>query len=269
MRERMTAGQTKEARETRSRAISVGCAGWSIPPRYAHEFDTLGSHLHRYSQIFNCCEINSSFRRNHKPVTWQRWAASVPHDFRFSVKVPRTITHEARLKCAPELLIDFLEQIRYLDSKLGPLLLQTPPSLEFEIGLVSGFFSLLRQYYAGEVVCEPRHGSWFLDRADHCLQEFHVGRVASDPACVAKAADTGGSQRLAYFRLHGSPRLYYSRYPEQFVKRLAKNVTKIVATSRAWCMFDNIASGSAFENALQLRREFSIDRNCTVERDPD
>ncbi len=258
----MVTVQGSQTAETGSHAARVGCAGWSIPPRYAHQAATLGSHLQRYSRVFNCCEINSSFRRNHKPATWQRWTAPVPGDFRFSVKVPRAITHEAKLKSAPELLTDFLQQVRYLDEKLGPLLIQTPPSLEFEIGAVSEFFSLLRQHYSGDVVCEPRHSSWFLDRADQCLQEFQVARAASDPACVPKAADTGGFQTLAYFRLHGSPRPSYSRYPEEFVKRLAKKLERVATTRRVWCVFDNTASGWAFENALQVTRGLGIAGNC-------
>lgn len=247
--------------------IRVGCAGWSIPPRYANEFESFGSHLQRYSQVFKCCEINSSFRRIHKPATWQRWAASVPRDFRFSVKVPKTITHEAKLKCAPELLTDFLQQVRYLDGMLGPLLVQTPPNLEFEIGPVSDFFSLLRQHYTGDVVCEPRHSSWFRDRAEQCLRKFQVARAASDPACVPQAADTGGFPTQAYFRLHGSPRPYYSRYPEEFVETLARKLKNLASKSEVWCVFDNTAAGWAFENALQLSRELRIAENCRVEPD--
>jgi Protein of unknown function DUF72 len=103
--------------------------------------------------------------------------------FRFSLKVPRAITHDAKLKCAPEQLTDFLQQVRYLDGKLGPLLVQTPPSLEFEIGLVSEFFALLRQHHSGDVACEPRHSSWFLERADQCLQKFSGGPGRLGP-CV-------------------------------------------------------------------------------------
>src|ERR1700685_3440989 len=105
-------------------AVRVGCAGWSIPPRSASNFIGLGSHLHRYSQVLNCCEINSSFRRAHKPETWKRWGASVAPDFHFSVKMPRSITHDAKLSCAPEVLAEFLQQIRALGDNLGPVLVQ-------------------------------------------------------------------------------------------------------------------------------------------------
>jgi uncharacterized protein YecE (DUF72 family) len=238
-----------------SAAVRVGCAGWAIPPRYAHQFVGVGSHLQRYAQVLNSGEINSSFHRVHKTATWQRWAASVPGDFSFSVKMPKAITHDAKLKCSGELLTEFLQHIRSLNDRLGPVLVQTPPSLEFESQYVSRFFSLLRQLYLGDVVCEPRHSSWFVDAGDRCLSDFQVTRVASDPACVPAAANPGGLRTLVYFRLHGSPRPYYSRYPDELLKALARKIKKLTENARVWCVFDNTASGWAIENALALRTE--------------
>src|SRR5580692_8694648 len=141
--------------------VRVGCAGWSIPRQAGAHFVSIGSHLKRYSQVFNCCEINSSFYRPHKKETWERWAGSVPSDFRFSVKAPRTITHEAKLNCISEVLTTFLGQINFLREKLGPVLIQLPPSLEFDHTRARQFLSLLRGSFSGDVVWEPRHRSWF------------------------------------------------------------------------------------------------------------
>ena len=77
--------------------VRIGRAGWGVPRHVVLQFPPGSDRLNRYSQVFSCCEINSSFYRPHRVATWQRWAASVPCDFRFAVKVPRTITHEARL----------------------------------------------------------------------------------------------------------------------------------------------------------------------------
>lgn len=191
------------------RQVRVGCAGWTIPRHASLAFPVGLNHLNRYSQVFNCCEINSSFYRPHKITTWQRWAASVPYEFRFSVKVPRTITHEAKLVGSSKLLLNFLDQIRHLNDKLGAILVQLPPSLEFNSEQATAFFSHLRRHYIEDVVCEPRHRSWFTDRADKTLRDFEIARVASDPACMPIASTPGGATALAYFRLHGSPRTYY------------------------------------------------------------
>jgi uncharacterized protein YecE (DUF72 family) len=234
-------------------SVRVGCAGWGIPREAASHFISAGHHLERYSQVFNACEINSSFYRPHKKETWERWARSVPANFQFSVKAPKTITHDARLDCRSEVLSTFLEQIRYLREKLGPVLVQLPPSLAFDHARASKFLSLLRASFSGDVVWEPRHGSWFDDEADDLLKEFQIARAVADPACVPASNRPGGLASLVYFRLHGSPRRYYSTYSDDFLKKLGVRLASLVAGARVWCVFDNTASGSAIQNALELR----------------
>jgi uncharacterized protein YecE (DUF72 family) len=242
-----------EERRISSRSpVRVGCAGWGIPKHATTSFGSVGSHLDRYSQVFNSCEINSSFNRPHKKETWERWASSVPAEFRFSVKAPRTITHEAKLNCSSEVLSAFLEQIKFLGDKLGPVLIQLPPSLEFDRVRAGVFLTLLRKEYAGDVVWEPRHESWFSKRVDDLLKEFHVARVAADPACAPTPRQPAGRTILAYFRLHGSPRRYYSAYSEDFLDDLSAQVTSLARRAQVWCVFDNTASGAATQNALAL-----------------
>jgi uncharacterized protein YecE (DUF72 family) len=233
--------------------IRIGCAGWSVPKESAAHFVSAGTHLERYAQVFNFSEINSSFYRSHKKETWDRWAKSVPSQFRFSVKAPRAITHEARLNCSTEALLPFLRQISFMCEKLGPVLIQLPPSLEFEHALTERFLSLLRENYSGDVVWEPRHKSWFKNRVNDLLKEFQIARVAADPACVPAAAHPGGFANIAYFRLHGSPRLYYSAYSNDFLNAMALESANLAAKARVWCVFDNTASGSAIRNALELK----------------
>ncbi len=80
--------------------IRIGCAGWSIRSNQSTLFGEGGSQLARYATCFDCVEINSSFYRSHQRKTYARWAAEVPDDFRFSVKLPKSITHQARLRDA-------------------------------------------------------------------------------------------------------------------------------------------------------------------------
>jgi uncharacterized protein YecE (DUF72 family) len=236
-----------------SSAIRIGCAGWNIPKESAKGFPADGSHLQRYSRVLNAMEINSSFYRPHKHETWKRWAETVPPDFQFSVKAPKSISHEARLNCGPELLLPFLDQINCLGDKLGPVLVQLPPSLEFDPTVATKFLSLLRANFCGDIVCEPRHKTWFADRTTKVLKDFRVVRVAADPACVPAAAFPGGDASLAYFRLHGSPRLYYSSYADEFLDRLAAQLTGLAERMPVWCIFDNTALGFAMQNALELK----------------
>ncbi len=233
-------------------SIRIGCAGWNIRRDADRHFPSAGSHLEHYSQAFNCCEINSSFYRPHRETTWQRWATTVPEDFQFSVKAPKAITHIAALDgCSVELKF-FLQQIHFLGDKLGPVLFQLPPSFQFEPKRVTKFLSLLRKHFSGDVVWEPRHETWFNESANKLLEEFKIARVAADPACVAEASQPGGNGDLIYFRLHGSPRTYYSSYSDEFLGRLYLQLEKLKTRSRVWCIFDNTALGFATFNALHL-----------------
>jgi uncharacterized protein YecE (DUF72 family) len=73
--------------------LHIGCAGWSLPRESWPHFAGTGTHLQRYAGQLNAAEINSSFYRPHQPATYERWAERVPTHFRFSVKLPKTITH--------------------------------------------------------------------------------------------------------------------------------------------------------------------------------
>jgi uncharacterized protein YecE (DUF72 family) len=216
------------------------------------------SALERYTREFDAVEVNSSFYRHHRESTWARWAASTPDDFRFAVKLPRAITHEAKLDVAGsrDVLDRFLGEVAQLGGKLGPLLVQLPPSLEFDAARATAFLDELRTRHDGDVVLEPRNASWFEEAADELLVHWRIARVAADPAKVPAAADPGGWRELAYARLHGSPRMYYSSYDAEAIRYTAQLLEQSGA-DRAWCVFDNTASGAALDNARELRAALS------------
>ena len=233
--------------------LRIGTAGWSLPRAWQGAFPVYGSHLQRYAKVFAGVEINSSFYRQHRRSTYERWAASVPPHFRFAVKLPRAITHDQSLVAADVLLDVFLEEASGLGEKLGPLLVQLPPSQSFDAARAHEFFSCLRDRHGGLVGCEPRHPTWFTDDANELLVRHRVARVAADPACVPNAAQPGGWSGLKYFRLHGSPRMYYSAYSAGYLAmiRAALDVSSMTP-SEVWCMFDNTTLGAATGNALEV-----------------
>jgi uncharacterized protein YecE (DUF72 family) len=230
--------------------LRTGTAGWSIPGRVADRFPGGGSHLERYARVLNAVEINSSFYRPHRRTTYERWATSVPPDFRFAVKCPKAITHDRRFVDCGALLADFVEGVAGLGDKCGPILVQLPPSLAFDATVADAFFGELADVLPGPAVCEPRHASWFEDGAEALLIHRRVARVAADPAKVPAAADPGGWRGLTYRRFHGSPRIYYSDYGAE---RIADHAAS-AATERGevWTIYDNTASGAATEDALML-----------------
>jgi uncharacterized protein YecE (DUF72 family) len=233
--------------------IFLGVAGWTIPASHRHHFTFEGSHLVRYAREFPAVEINSTFYRSHRPATFARWAATVPDDFRFAVKLPREITHKRRLVDATALLEPFLAEVANLGDKLGVLLVQLPPSLQCEPA-GTDFLAALRERHEGDIVCEPRHATWFDTGIDERLARLRIARVAADPAVVPEAAEPGGWKGLAYYRLHGSPRMYYSAYSDEQLESLAKRLAAHAkAGTPPWCIFDNTAYGVAIGNAVTTR----------------
>lgn len=231
--------------------VRIGCAGWSLPSNHHHRFPAEGSHLERYAAHFTAVEINSSFYRPHRPATYARWAASVPDDFLFSVKVPKVVTHERRLENVDDLLDRFLAEATQLGNRLGPLRVQLPPSLSFSADIANKIFGSLRNKFDGGVALEPRHASWFEPAADRLITDVRIARVAADPAAVPAAAEPGGSGSLAYHRLHGSPKVYHSAYADAYLAGLVKTLIRSARTAEVWCIFDNTADGAATADALE------------------
>jgi uncharacterized protein YecE (DUF72 family) len=161
----------------------------------------------------------------------------------------RRVTHETRLE-EPALLDDFLSGVTQLGDKLGSLLVQLPPSLAYDPGIVRTFFAAFRERFDGPVVCEPRHASWFYSQPEQTLADFEVARVAADPAPAPGADQPGGWPGLVYFRLHGSPEMYYSSYSQDELEALIEKLKGHAQSKPTWCIFDNTASGAATENAL-------------------
>lgn len=235
--------------------MRIGTAGWSIPARDKPSFPGEGSVLQNYARVLSAAEINSSFHRPHKRETYERWAASTPPGFGFSVKLPKTISHTARLANADDLLAAFTAQVSGLGGKLEVLLLQLPPSLPYDPDIAADFLrDLRRRFPEVGLACEPRHASWFGEEADACLIDHRVARVAADPVLVPGGERPGGWNGLRYRRLHGSPRVYYSEYAQEYLTTLAETMRREhEAGAPSWCIFDNTASGAATGDALKLQ----------------
>jgi uncharacterized protein YecE (DUF72 family) len=239
----------------------LGTSGWSLSRALAPGSAPELSGLERYSEYFNCVEINSTFYRLPIPSTLERWRDSTPAAFRFSVKLPRLITHEARLQNCTRELAAFCQLVLRLEPKLGPLLVQLPPSLAFQAGIIEGFLAHLSRAGASRVVIEPRHVSWFSPLVDDLLKRHGVARVATDPSLCLEASEPAGARRVSYFRWHGSPRRYFSSYPPEAIAVLAAKlaaVRSLGSVREIYCFFDNTALGAAAVNALSLKSALAI-----------
>ncbi|PSJ62109.1 DUF72 domain-containing protein [Pseudaminobacter soli (ex Li et al. 2025)] len=231
----------------------IGTAGWGIAAAHAPRLPGTGTQLARYARGLNAVEIDSSFYRPHRRETYERWADSAPADFRFSVKLPNTITHDHRLADTSALIGEFLAHVGGLGKKLGVLLVQLPPSLAFDASIAEAFLAELRAQSDAGIALEPRHASWFEREAEALLERHLVARVAADPANFDGADMPAGWRGLAYFRLHGSPRVYHSDYPPESLGVIERQMDEAArAAQEVWCIFDNTAQGHALGNALDL-----------------
>ncbi len=112
----------------------IGCTGWSYPGWIGSFYPKampISGYLKHYSGIFDMTEINSTFYKIPTVCTTTKWFNDTPKDFTFTAKMPKQITHDARLKPGPY-LGQFLDSIKPLESKMKILVIQLPPSLSFE-----------------------------------------------------------------------------------------------------------------------------------------
>lgn len=236
--------------------LCIGTAGWALPKRHRHLFPVDGSNLVRYAGRFPAVEVNSSFYRPHRRATWERWGASVPAGFRFSAKTPRALTHDQRLLEPEAVLDEFLAAVAGLGDRLGCLLVQMPPSLAFDASIAEHFFLAFRERTAVPLAAEPRHPTWFTSEANELLRAHRVGRVGADPVRAPGAGDPAGWEGTPYFRLHGSPRMYFSEYDRGYLTDLAGRLDRARrghdVAGPVWCIFDNTGLDAATANAAEL-----------------
>jgi uncharacterized protein YecE (DUF72 family) len=169
----------------------VGCSGWSYSswqgPFYPTTINNSGW-LKYYSYIFDYVEIDSSFYRIPSPFMVKNWYKRSTHNFRFTAKFPKIITHDKRLKDVDKELERFFEAIRPLSDKTLALLIQLPPSIQILEGLQK-----LRDLMPGldtkfRYAVEVRHASWFQDLAynffansDICLVRSQLAELQTPP----------------------------------------------------------------------------------------
>jgi uncharacterized protein YecE (DUF72 family) len=230
--------------------IFIGTSGWDYDhwrgPFYPQGLAKT-RWLDYYARAFPSVEVNATFYRSMKPSTFDKWRQATPDGFLWSVKANRFITHIKRLRDVADPLKSFLESMKPLETKLGPILFQLPPSLAFDKGLIRSFCSLLPE--GRRYSLEARHKSWMCDEALSCLREFGIAWCISDTAGRYPYLETVTAD-FTYIRLHGSRRLYASCYTEEELSAWAAKIRDFGVD--AYVYFDNDFMGYAPMNALRL-----------------
>ncbi|MDP8911578.1 MAG: DUF72 domain-containing protein [Actinomycetota bacterium] len=203
--------------ETRERTgkLYVGTSGFSYPS-WRGEFYPADAKprdfLRLYAERLPSVELNATFYRLPSEEQLARWAAQTPPGFRFAVKMSRSISHNGRL----ERLATFCERVRALGEKLGPILIQFPPTRPRDDGLLRLYLDSLDPEL--EFAFEFRHPSWDLDGV---LAEAGVASVGS--------LDGGASFR--YLRLREPP------YEDEALEAWAGRLRPLLGEGVSVCVY--------------------------------
>ncbi len=235
----------------------VGTSGWSYR-HWVGKFYPQGMRndqfLSYYTQHFGCVELNASFYRLPKPAMVEGWVAKTPEHFRFAAKLSRLITHQKRLVDCREALVSYFEVMSKLTPRLGPILIQLPPSFRFDGAVVEPFLTVLRNEF-GEYTyaLEARNDTWFTAEAQDLLRRYNIAWVIADSGGRFPKYE-GVTADFVYLRFHGPGALYASDYPDE---QLAEYATKVARWLKAglavWAFFNNDVGGYAVKNAMTLR----------------
>lgn len=252
---RSTGGPDTEAVGTESAgAVRIGTSGWVYPP-WRGVFYPRGlpqrRELEYLANRLGTVEINGSFYSLQRPERYRAWFEQVPDDFVFAVKGGRFITHMKRLREATEPLANFFASgVPALEHKLGPVLWQLPPTLEFDPDVLVDFFSRLPRSTGAAArlardhntvrfephttvrtdrplrhALEVRHSSFAVPEAVELLREHEIGLVVADAADQWPRLEDITAD-FVYVRLHGWQQLYAGGYPDAELDRWADKVLR-------------------------------------------
>lgn len=154
--------------------------------------------LAEYAKIFDAVEINMTFRRQPAASTIEKWREAVPSGFRFALKAHQRITHWRKLVDVGDDVSYFIERARGLEERLGPVLFQVPPSLDFDPAVLDAFCASLPP--GGAYAFEPRNQTFAGDEVDQVLARHGVARCLNDD--LFDPDSYRATAPIAYFRFH-------------------------------------------------------------------
>lgn len=239
--------------------LLIGTSGWSYKEWEGVFYpNSKTTKLSFYSNVFDTVEIDSTFYAFPAKGLPIGWAKHTPESFVFSAKLPQAITHEKKLevrKGAREELYRFLELMKPLieSRKLGPVLIQLPPSFSFssDFDKLKGFLSALPEDIRFAV--EFRHASWLREEVWSLLRERNVANVIVDEPLLPP--DTVVTADFAFIRWHGQGRRpwYNYRYTDGELAGWAPKVKEVVSrVKKTYGYFNNHFRGFAVDNSLKM-----------------
>jgi uncharacterized protein YecE (DUF72 family) len=252
--------------------IYVGCEGWIYDDWKTLRggptiFSPLGTrpaeYLSFYAQIFDTVEINTSFYSLPKLSNFESWYRQAPEHFRFSLKMPRDVTHVDNLsRSSYPLVEELIRRIAVLQNKLGVVLIQLPASFKMTAATVSNLTGFLK-FIPRELrfAVEFRSAEWFAPEIFALLAEHNVALCLGQNKFLSREimleALTAPSADFAYFRFSGLRDLTkldrVQRPQDESLDFWAAQI-KFLKDKRSFVYFSNLFEGFSPASAMNFRK---------------
>lgn len=226
--------------------LRVGTSGWQYKDwrgRFYPEGVPQRLWLEHYAGHFGVVEVNNAFYRLPERATFEQWRERTPDGFRFAVKMSRYLTHVKRLREPAEPVARFLDRARGLGDKLGPVLLQLPPTLKADLGALDA--TLTRFPEGIQVVVEPRHKTWFTDECRELLRKRGVALCWAD-RLGRPVTPLWVTADFAYLRMHEGRAQPKPRYGRAALKTWAR---RLEGVREGFVFFNNDHGAAAIADA--------------------
>jgi uncharacterized protein YecE (DUF72 family) len=199
--------------------------------------------LSYYASRFRSVEINYTFRRFPTEKSVQTWRAETPESFRFTLKANQRITHFKKLRDVDEDVRDFLERAKALGERLGTVLYQCPPTLEYDRGLIESFAGFLPP--TPRAAMEFRHPSW--TQARDLLLEQGIAW------CVAETDEQDPGPEGLSWEPFGFLRLRKTEYTEDELRSWVDRVRPALEAGHdVFCYFKHENEGQSTKLATRF-----------------
>ncbi|OLE23529.1 MAG: histidine kinase [Actinobacteria bacterium 13_1_20CM_3_71_11] len=245
--------------------ILVGTSGWQYKDwreRFYPAGTPLARWLEHYAENFATVEVNNAFYRLPERGTFVAWRHRTPRDFRVAVKMSRYLTHIKRLRDPAEPVERFLNRAYGLGDKLGPVLLQLPPTLRFDLDALDDV--LARFPSEVKVAVEPRHASWWVPETRDLLEKYQAALCWSD-RLGRPVAPTWRTAGFGYLRLHEGRARPRPRYGTAALRSWVNRIAECYDDEPVYVYFNNDPGGAAIADAsafagLARRRGLTVSR---------
>jgi uncharacterized protein YecE (DUF72 family) len=235
-------------------AVRIGTCGWQYDDWrdafYPHDLAKT-SWLAEYSKTFDTVECDNAFYRLPKRETFEKWATMLPDGFTMAVKASRFLTHVKRLKDPDEPVQRLLEACGGLGDRLGPILVQLPPTMKADVERLDACLACFPG--SVRVAVEPRHDTWWTDGVRRTLERHKAALAWSDRLGKA-VAPMWRTAAWGYVRLHQGRDDFPPDYGKPVLRRWLRHIDETWPDrDDVFVYMNNDPGAAAIRNALTLQ----------------